>query len=270
MGDRANGRNGSKSSLTTVEERAVTHGELRGVVALDGPSGTGKSTVARRLASALGACYLDTGAMYRAATLAALRAGVDLADPAAIARQVGTIELAMGTDPLTPSVRLDGAEVDRDIRGPEVTGSVSAIAAVPEVRSVLIAEQRRIIARVTDGGGGIVVEGRDIGTVVAPDAGLKVYLDASPEARARRRSRQDTAAGRQSTVESTRVAVDRRDRLDDRTTPLRAADNAVTLDTTDLDVNGVLAELLSMVDDRAMRPVPSEQTAEPTAGRCVR
>jgi CMP/dCMP kinase len=239
----------------------VTHGELRGVVALDGPSGTGKSTVARRLAGALAACYLDTGAMYRAATLAALRAGTDLADAAAVAGVVGAIELMMGTDPLAPTVRLDGGEVDAEIRGPEVTGSVSAVASVPAVRTVLIAEQRRIIARVLDAGGGIVVEGRDIGTVVAPDAGLKVYLDASPEARARRRSRQDVAAGRSATVEATREAVDRRDGLDNRTTPLRPAEDALTLDSTDLDVDGVLAALLGMVDDRAMRVE--------CAGRCV-
>ena len=240
----------------------MTHGELRGVVALDGPSGTGKSTVARRLASALSACYLDTGAMYRAATLACLRAGIELADAESVAGITAAIELAMGTDPLAPSVRLDGAGVDDEIRGPQVTAAVSTVAAVPAVRSVLIAEQRRIIARVVAAGGGIVVEGRDIGTVVAPDAGLRVYLDASPEARARRRSRQDTAAGRSSTVEQTRVAVDRRDGLDNRTTPLRAAAGAVTLDTTDLDINGVLAALLSMVDERTMLVRPT--------GRCVR
>jgi CMP/dCMP kinase len=243
------------------EERVVTHGELRGVVALDGPSGTGKSTVARRLAGALAACYLDTGAMYRAATLAAQRAGVDLADAAAITAVVERIELMMGTDPLAPAVRLDGTEVDAEIRGPEVTSAVSAVAKVPAVRAVLIAEQQRIIGRVLAAGGGIVVEGRDIGSVVAPDAGLKVYLDASPEARARRRSRQDVAAGRGATVEATRAAVDKRDGLDNRTTPLRPATDALTLDTTDLDVDGVLAALLGLVEDKAMRA--------DRAGRCV-
>jgi CMP/dCMP kinase len=226
---------------------------LLGVVALDGPSGTGKSTVARRLAGALHARYLDTGAMYRAVTLAVLRAGVDPTDSAAVAELVGHTLPAVGTDPSAPTVRLGAHDVAEAIRGPEVTGAVSAIAGVPEVRSVLIAEQRRIVAEVVESGGGIVVEGRDIGTVVAPDAGLKVYLTASAAARARRRSRQDAAAGRVSTVDETRADVDRRDALDTRTTPLRAADDAVELDSTDLNVDGVIAELLSLVDDRGLR-----------------
>lgn len=226
---------------------------LRGVVALDGPSGTGKSTVARRLAGALHARYLDTGAMYRAVTLAALRAGVDPADARAVAALAEGIALEVGTDPAAPSVRLDGRDVAGDIRGAAVTGAVSAIARVPEVRAVLIARQRALIAGVVDAGGGIVVEGRDIGTVVAPDAGLKVYLTASAEARARRRSRQDAAAGRKSTVDGTRADVDRRDALDTRTTPLRAAGDAVEVDSTELNVDGVLGLLLSLVDDRGLR-----------------
>jgi CMP/dCMP kinase len=231
------------------------HGQaaLRGVVALDGPSGTGKSTVARRLAGALHARYLDTGAMYRTVTLAVLRAGVDPADRAAVAELARTGVPVMGTDPASPSVRLDGADIGGDIRGPEVTRAVSAIAGIPDVRAVLIAEQRRIIADAVESGGGIVVEGRDIGTVVAPDAGLKVYLTASAATRARRRSRQDAASGRVSTVEETRVDVDRRDSLDTRTTPLRPAEDAVEVDTTDLTVDGVTAALLSLVDERGLR-----------------
>lgn len=225
---------------------------LRGVVALDGPSGTGKSTVARRLASTLHARYLDTGAMYRTVTLAVLRAGVDPADQDAVIALAKRGMPVVGTDPRAPSVRLAGEDVAADIRGADVTASVSAVAGIPEVRSVLIAEQRRIVAEVVDAGGGIVVEGRDIGTVVAPAAGLKVYLTASAAARARRRSRQDAAAGRTSTVEETRVDVDRRDSLDTRTTPLRPADDAVELDTTDLAVDGVIDALLSLVDDRGM------------------
>jgi cytidylate kinase len=222
------------------------------VVALDGPSGTGKSTVARRLASALHARYLDTGAMYRAVTLAVLHAGIDPADSTAVAELVGHTVPLVGTDPIAPTVRLGSRDVAEDIRGPEVTGAVSAIAGVPEVRAALIAEQRRIVADVVASDGGIVVEGRDIGTVVAPDAGLKVYLTASAAARARRRSRQDVAAGRVSTVDETRTAVDRRDALDTRTTPLRPADDAVELDSTDLNVDGVIAELLSLVDGRGL------------------
>lgn len=230
---------------------------LRGVVALDGPSGTGKSTVARRLAGALCARYLDTGAMYRAVTLAVLRTRVDLADADAIARVAREADIAVGTDPAAPEVRLDGADVAVDIRGPEVTRAVSAVAKVPGVREVLIGRQRAIVADVVGEGGGIVVEGRDIGTVVAPDAGLKVYLTASAEARARRRSRQDSAAGRESTVDKTRADVDRRDALDTRTTPLRPAVDAVEVDSTDLPVDGVLARLMSLVDGRGLLAAPS-------------
>lgn len=225
---------------------------LRGVVALDGPSGTGKSTVARRLAGALHARYLDTGAMYRTVTLAVLRAGVDPADRAAVVELARRNLPVLGTDPAAPTVHLAGVDVAAEIRGPEVTGAVSAVAGIPEVRTVLIAEQRRIVADAVAAGGGIVVEGRDIGTVVVPDAGLKVYLTASATARARRRSRQDAAAGRLSTVEQVRADVDRRDSLDTRTTPLRPADDAIEVDTTDLNVTGVLDVLLSLVDEHGM------------------
>ncbi len=225
---------------------------LRGVVALDGPSGTGKSTVARRLAIALHARYLDTGAMYRAVTLAVLHAGIDLADGTAVAELARDSVPVIGTDPAGPTVRLAGADVADEIRGAAVTGAVSAVAGVPEVRSVLIGEQRRIVAGVVAVGGGIVVEGRDIGTVVAPDAELKVYLTASAAVRARRRSRQDAAAGRTATVATTRADVDRRDAMDTRTTPLRPADDAIELDSSDLNVEGVIATLLSFVDERGL------------------
>jgi len=239
-----------------------THGRaaLRGVVALDGPSGTGKSTVARKLAAALRARYLDTGAMYRAVTLAVLRAGVDLADTAAIAAVAKANVPQIGIEPMTAGgqvVRLDGVDVAEEIRGPAVTGAVSAVAGVPEVRSLLIAEQRRIIAGVVEDGGGIVVEGRDIGGVVAPNAELKIYLTASAAVRARRRSRQDIAAGRTATVAATRADVDRRDALDTRTTPLRPADDAIELDSSDLNVDGVIAALLSLVDERGLRSDPA-------------
>jgi cytidylate kinase len=231
------------------------------VVALDGPSGTGKSTVAKRLADRLAARYLDTGAMYRAVTLAALRAGTELTDQTAVGALARAADLGVGTDPRHPGIELDGRDVAHDIRGAEVTSAVSAVASVPEVRAVLIAHQQRIIAEAIDAGAGIVVEGRDIGTVVAPDAGLKVYLTASAAARAKRRSRQDSAAGRESTPETARVAVDRRDSLDTKTTPLHPADDAVELDSTDLDVAGVLAALESMVDERGMRAAQASNGA---------
>jgi CMP/dCMP kinase len=235
--------------------------ELHGVIALDGPSGTGKSTVARRLAGLLGAAYLDTGAMYRAVTLAALRAGADPGDDAAVSLITERLELRVGTDPAHPTVHIDGEDVAKEIRGKPVTLAVSAVSAIPRVRSLLVAEQRAIILRELDRRGGIVVEGRDIGTVVAPDAALKVFLTASSEARAHRRARQDAAAGRLSTVDATRADVDRRDRLDSSraASPLRAADDAVRLDTTELDLAGVLNRLMAIVDERGLRGVAAER-----------
>lgn len=228
---------------------------LRGVVALDGPSGTGKSTVARRLASALGAAYLDTGAMYRAITLAALRLGTAVSDAEAVARAARSVELVMGTDPLHPSVALTDEDVEQEIRGPAVTGSVSAVSAVPAVRELLVAEQRRLIRAALTEPGGIVVEGRDIGTAVAPDAGLKVYLTASSHARAQRRTAQDAASGRGDDLERTRADVRRRDTLDSgrEVSPLRMAGDAVELDTTELDVTGVLDRLHELVERRGLR-----------------
>jgi cytidylate kinase len=240
----------------------VAAGDLRGVVALDGPSGTGKSTVARRLAGLLGASYLDTGAMYRAVTLAVLRAGVDPADEASVISITEAIDLRVGTDPARPRVRIDGEDVAKEIRGKPVTLAVSAVSAIPEVRSLLVARQQAIIENELVAPGGIVVEGRDIGTVVAPDAGLKVFLTASSEARARRRARQDAADGRRSTLDATRADVDRRDGLDSSraASPLRAAEDAVRLDTTELDLPGVVDRLVSIVDERGLRGVAAERT----------
>ena len=231
---------------------------LRGVVAIDGPSGTGKSTVARRLALRLGAAYLDTGAMYRSVTLAALRAGVDVYDAAAVAALLPGLSLQVGVDPRHPTVRLAGEDVGAEIRGPAVTIAVSPVSAVPAVRADLVARQRRVIDEAINGPtaevGGIVVEGRDIGTVVAPDAGLKVYLTAAAPIRARRRTDQDSAAGRQSTVDVTLADVRRRDRYDSSraASPLRRAPDAVELDTTELDVDGVLARLHALIAERGM------------------
>lgn len=227
-------------------------GDLRGVIALDGPSGTGKSTVARRLASTLRSGYLDTGAMYRAVTLAVLRTGGDPAEAA------GSSRVHLGTDPHDPAVLLDGADVSAEIRGPEVTLAVSEVSAVAEVRRVLVDQQRAIIAATVAAQGGIVVEGRDIGTAVVPDAELKVYLTASADARAQRRTRQDSAEGRATSVEATLADVRRRDDYDSSraVSPLRKAEDAVELDTTDLDLDGVLARLVDMVDGWGLRARP--------------
>ncbi|WP_280509175.1 (d)CMP kinase, partial [Nocardia farcinica] len=162
------------------------------VVAMDGPSGTGKSSVSRRLATRLGARYLDTGAMYRVATLRVLRAGVELTDPAAIAAAVKELPLTIGTDPSREVIELDGEDVSAEIRGDAVTKAVSAVSAVPEVRDLLVAAQRDIAADARR----IVVEGRDIGTVVLPAADAKIYLTASAEARGAPRHPPKKPAGR--------------------------------------------------------------------------
>lgn len=228
---------------------------LRGVVAMDGPSGTGKSTVSRRLAKACSAAYLDTGAMYRAATLAALRAGLDENSAAdEIARAATGARMESGTDPGAPTILLDGDDVSAEIRGPEVTGFVSAVSAVPEVRTALVDRQHAMIRDATGDGGGIVVEGRDIGTVVVPEAPLKVYLTASPEVRAARRGRQDAKAGRQSDLHVTLADVERRDRLDSsrRISPLYAAADALVLDTDRLSADAVLDRLRELVAERGL------------------
>lgn len=228
----------------------MQQGELRGVVAVDGPSGTGKSTVARRLAASLGARYLDTGAMYRAAALGVLRAGVDPADASAVADLVAGLSVEVDTDPQTPGVLLDGDDVAAEIRGPEVTTAVSPVSAVPEVRALLVAEQQRLIADAVGDGGGIVVEGRDIGTVVAPEARLKVFLTAAAAERAARRAAQDGTED----VTEVRRAVERRDRFDSSraASPLRAAEDAVELDTTELGIDEVLSGLHELVTARGL------------------
>jgi cytidylate kinase len=235
----------------------VQLGELRGVIALDGPSGTGKSTVARRLADGLGAGYLDTGAMYRAVTLAVLRSGVATDDEQAVLSIAEHVDLKVSTDPNHQETLLGGENVAADIRGQAVTLAVSAVSAVAAVRTLLVARQMRIIAEVCDERGGIVVEGRDIGTVVAPDAALKVYLTASSDARALRRARQDSASGQARSLDETKQDVDRRDRLDSgrAASPLQPADDAVWLDSTHLDLQGVLDEIMALVDERDLRGV---------------
>ncbi|MDT4987851.1 MAG: CMP/dCMP kinase [Micromonosporaceae bacterium] len=218
--------------------------EQRCVVAVDGPSGSGKSTVSRRLAVALGARYLDTGAMYRAVTWAVLNGGVDPGDAEAVAKMADSVTVAVGIEPDHPTVTVDGVPVDRPIRGPAVTAAVSAVAAVPAVRARLVAQQRQIIGSEHC----IVVEGRDIGTVVAPDADLKVYLTASTDERGRRRSAEndtDLAAtvedlARRDTIDSTRAAD-----------PLRRAEDAVVLDSTGLDIDEVVAKLKTLLDRAA-------------------
>lgn len=208
------------------------------VIALDGPSGSGKSTVGRGVARSLALRYVDTGATYRAATLAVLRADVDPADADAVEKVATAADVAVATDPDATWVRLDGDDVTAEIRGAAVTGAVSAVSAVPAVRRRLVDLQRALA------GDGAVVEGRDIGTVVFPQAPVKVYLDADPEVRAARR------AAETGTTHATDVAADlaRRDRLDSTrpTSPLQTADGAVRIDATSLTADEVIARVLEL------------------------
>ncbi|HEX5586314.1 MAG TPA: (d)CMP kinase [Acidimicrobiia bacterium] len=207
------------------------------VIAVDGPAGSGKSTVARGVAAELGLRTLDTGAMYRSVTLAALDAGIELADADAVTAvaEAAQVELDDGT------VLLDGRDVAREIRGPEVTGAVSTVAAHPSVRAVLVARQREWVD--THGGG--VVEGRDIGTVVLPDAPLKVFLTARDDVRAARRHRDEADADRATAVDEVQAAIDTRDRADATlgraVRPEDAAPDALVIDTSSLGADEVIA-----------------------------
>ena len=217
------------------------------VVAIDGPAGTGKSTVSRGLARELGARYLDTGSMYRIVTLALVRAAVDLNDPGAIAA-AADVPLSIGYDPDVEEAFLGDEDVSAQIRGDEVTRAVSAVSAVSEVRTRLVAIQRELAT----GPGSVVVEGRDIGTVVLPDAPVKIFLTASAETRARRRNEQNIAAGLPDDYETVLADVRRRDHLDSSraVSPLRAAEDAVIVDTSDMNQTEVVAALRDLVDKR--------------------
>lgn len=218
-------------------------------IALDGPAGTGKSSVSRGLARTLGLRYLNTGAMYRIVTLAVLRAGVDTTDAQRVADIAGRVDLAVGYDPDEDRAFLAGEDVSAEIRGDAVTGAVSAVSAVPAVRTLLVQLQRELAA----GDGGVVVEGRDIGTVVLPDADVKIYLTASAEVRAQRRHAQNIAGGIEDSYEAVLADVKRRDHLDSTraVSPLRAAEDAVIVDTSDMDEAQVIAHLQELVQQRA-------------------
>lgn len=214
------------------------------VVAMDGPSGSGKSSTARGVAARLGLRYLDTGAQFRAMAVWMLRHGVDVADPAAVAAAADRPVIESGTDPLAPAITLDGEDVAEAIRSEEATAAVSPVAAVPAIRSRLLELQRSII-----GAGGIVVEGRDIGSVVAPDAELKLYLTADPAARAARR----TAERGGGSVAATEAALLRRDAIDSTraAAPLTVPDGATHLDTTPYTLDEVVDLVVSLVRDAA-------------------
>lgn len=219
------------------------------VVAIDGPSGSGKSTVARTVAGRLGLRYLDTGSMYRAIAWLALHRGADPADATAMADIAEGTELLVGTDPRWPSIGAAGRDLTDAVREPDVTATVSAVSAVPAVRRSMVARQRQII-----GSGGIVVEGRDIGTTVAPDAEVKVFLTADPEVRAARRARQDGEAGRSAATNSAADSLNRRDQADSTraASPLQQAPDALVVDSTGLAVDEVVALITGRA--REVRP----------------
>jgi cytidylate kinase len=218
-------------------------------IAVDGPAGTGKSSVSRGLARALGARYLDTGSMYRIVTLAALRAGVDVNDGARVGALAGGVDMAVGFDPDEDLSYLAGEDVSAEIRGDAVTRAVSAVSAVPAVRTLLVQRQRELAA----GQDSVVVEGRDIGTVVLPDADVKIFLTASADERARRRNDQNVANGLGDDYDAVLADVRRRDHLDSTraVSPLRAADDAMIVDSSDMTESEVVAHLLDLVEQRA-------------------
>ena len=211
------------------------------VVAIDGPSGSGKSSTSRGVAAALGLRYLDTGAMFRAMTWWLLRSGVDLSDPTALAALVEGPVLVSGTDPSAPTIQVDGVDVSLAIRAEEVNAAVSLVSAVPQVRARLLDLQREVIGR-----GGIVVEGRDIGSVVAPWAQVKVYLTADASARARRRALEEGG----SDVTATQESLTRRDEIDAgrATAPLVVPDGAIHIDSTELTLDEVVERIVALVD----------------------
>lgn len=216
------------------------------LLAVDGPSGTGKSTMCRALAKKLDAKYIDTGAMYRVATLAVLDAGVDPEDTDAVIAATADLPMEVSDNPDDKAVILGGKDVSAVIRGAEVTRSVSAVAAIPEVRENLVALQRRLAAESHRA----IVEGRDIGTVVLPEAPAKVYMTASAQVRAQRRFDQDTAAGRKVEFDQVLADVERRDALDSsrETSPLKPADDAVVIDTSEMTPEQVLEALVDVIE----------------------
>lgn len=228
---------GDRAALATV------------VVAVDGPSGSGKSSTARGVAGRLGLRYLDTGAMYRAMTWWLLEHGVEVTDEAAVAACTDRPVMAVGTDPTAPTIAVDGVDVSAPIRGHAVTAAVSHVSAVPAVRARLVDVQRALI-----GAGGVVVEGRDIGTVVAPGAAVKVFLVASPDARAWRRHAEggpDSQPDSGTSLADTGTALRRRDEMDSTRmlSPLAQAADAIVVDSTEHSLDEVIETIVGLVED---------------------
>ena len=222
-----------------MSETTTPHPRL--VVAVDGTSGSGKSSTSRGVADRLGVRYLDTGAQFRAMTWWLLHEGVDVHDASAVAARCGEPDIASGTDPLDPTIHVDGLDVGLAIRTDEVNAAVSPVSAVPAVRTRLLELQRAVI-----GDGGIVVEGRDIGTVVWPQADLKVYLTADPAARAERRAAETGSID----LTGTRESLLARDQIDSgrATAPLTMAEGAVHVDTTPYSLEEVIARIVDLAE----------------------
>lgn len=215
------------------------------IIAVDGPSGSGKSSVSKGVAQRLGYQYLDTGAMYRAVTWWALANAVSEADAAT---RIDECHIVSGTDPTAPTISVNGVDVSEAIRTPQVTAAVSAYSAVPEVRQVLVGLQRQVAAAVPKG---LVAEGRDLGTVVFPDADLKVYLTADVAARAQRRAAENAERGHSAHVGDTHAALSARDAADSgrAVSPLQVADDAVQVDATDMTLAEVIDHVTSLVQE---------------------
>ncbi len=219
------------------------------IVAIDGPAGTGKSSTSKAVAAKLGFGYLDTGAQYRAITWWMLTNGIDVRDATAVADAAAKPVIVSGTDPAAPTITVDGLDAAGPIRTQEVTSAVSAVSAVPEVRALITDLQRSIAAAAPRG---IVVEGRDIGITVLPDADLKIFLTASPEARAARRSGElkGKEASDAADLAATREALIKRDAADSsrKTSPLAKADDAVEVDTTELTLEQVIECVVTLIE----------------------
>ncbi|WP_246143946.1 (d)CMP kinase [Actinacidiphila oryziradicis] len=221
------------------------------IVAIDGPSGTGKSSTSRAVAAKLGLSYLDTGAQYRAITWWMLTNGIDVNDAAGVADAAGKPVIVSGSDPAAPTITVDAVDASGPIRTQEVTAAVSAVSAVPEVRARLVELQRTAAAEAL---AGIVVEGRDIGTTVLPDATLKIFLTASEEARAARRTAELKGKEAQD-LAATRAAMAKRDAADSgrKTSPLAKADDAVEVDTSELTLDQVIECVVTLVEEKRIK-----------------
>jgi len=225
------------------------------VVAVDGPAGSGKSSVCRGTAARLGWHYLDTGAMYRAMTWAVLAAGIDPDDEQAVAGFAKKPDISSGVNPYQPTIEVDGIDVSEEIREDRITSAVSAVSAVPKVRQLLVQKQRDAAQTAIRSGVGIVVEGRDTTTVVLPNAQLKIFLTADPEVRAQRRALEQSADGAPAAaaVQATEAALARRDQLDStrQTSPLTKATDAIELDTSTLTLDEVIAKVVEYAKQAA-------------------